>query len=85
MDAQVVDLHGYVRDIAVGETFAARLGFRLKMARLGMGLSQGQVERSLGLTRGVVSRYERGCRQPDVQTLAALARLLRVDVGILLE
>jgi transcriptional regulator with XRE-family HTH domain len=62
------------------------LGRRLRAARLAAELTQHQLGAFLGLTESNtaaprISRYERGLRDPDPETLQALAKALGVPVA----
>ncbi|MDU7577930.1 MAG: helix-turn-helix transcriptional regulator [Bacillus subtilis] len=61
------------------------LGQRLKEARLKAGYkSQTEAAKQLGITSQVLSNYEGGRRDPDTQTLKALAELYNVSADYLL-
>ncbi|AYK66849.1 helix-turn-helix domain-containing protein [Bacillus subtilis] len=61
------------------------LGQRLKEARLKAGYkSQTEAAKKLGITSQVLSNYEGGRRDPDTQTLKALAELYNVSADYLL-
>jgi len=66
----------------------AGFGARLRKARLaargGVGLGQVELGELLGVSQAAVSDYERGRRQPNLATLAELARLLNVAADWLL-
>jgi len=66
----------------------AGFGARLRKARLaargGVGLGQVELGELLGVSQAAVSDYERGRRQPNLATLAELARLLDVAADWLL-
>ncbi|WP_272948300.1 MULTISPECIES: helix-turn-helix domain-containing protein [Xanthomonas] len=61
---------------------------RLKEMRLGMGLSQREIGRRIGLSEDVVSsrvtRYELGTSEPDFETAGKLAKELNVPLAYLL-
>lgn len=54
-------------------------------ARAKSGLSQRDVAEALGVAQSTVCRWEKGEREPRQRHLRALAILLRVDVGALIE
>ena len=56
----------------------------LKKLRKDKGLSQQELADSLYVTRATVSRWESGIRLPDVVMIARIARILDVDVNMLL-
>ncbi|UYK89302.1 helix-turn-helix domain-containing protein [Xanthomonas sacchari] len=61
---------------------------RLKEARLGLGISQRELGRRIGLSEEVVSsritRYELGTSEPDFATASELAKELGVPLAYLL-
>ncbi len=56
----------------------------LKLLRKEQGLTLDQLAMQLGLTRQVLSRYERGERQADYSTLIKIAKYFDVSVDYLL-
>lgn len=56
-------------------------GLQMKIARLKARLSVRQVAERLGCQPVAVNRYEAGTREPNLDTLVALAQLYRVPVG----
>lgn len=61
-----------------GWTATAPSGVDLKIARIGLGVSQGDVARELGVAQSVVSRWENTARPTQAacrRYAAALARL----------
>jgi transcriptional regulator with XRE-family HTH domain len=56
---------------------------RLKLARLGRGFTQRDVERRAGLPPTSLSHYEAGRRVPGPVTRFRLAQALEVDVEII--
>lgn len=65
------------------------LAAKLRDIRDGLGLSQSEVIKRFGLserlTRGKISDYERGTREPDMLTLLAYARGARVSVERIID
>lgn len=59
------------------------INLRLMRARRGYTLSE-LAERS-GVTRGMISQYERGYYKPHAVTLAKLAKALECDVAEIVE
>jgi len=53
--------------------------------RVRRGLSQADVARDAGITQATVSNYEKGVREVPLSTLLALARILNLSLGDLLE
>lgn len=62
------------------------LAKKLAQLRNGLGLSQGEIARALGVdNRASISGYERGEREPPLPTLLAYARLAKVSVESLID
>lgn len=59
-------------------------GNRLREARVGAGFSQSELEELSGIPKARLSRYENGHVEPSIQTLARLARALKVSEASLL-
>lgn len=57
---------------------------RLKELRRLKGVTQGEIANALNITSQVVSRYENNLREPDIQTLCALADYFCVSIDELL-
>ena len=57
---------------------------RLRELREGMGLSQSELAKNIGLSRGSVSFYENGDRTPDIETLALISKFFNVSYDYLL-
>lgn len=53
---------------------------RLRALRTQRGLTQQQLAQLLGLSKSSVNMYERGEREPGLETLAAMADLFEVDL-----
>lgn len=47
-------------------------------------LTQDELAQKINVTRQAVSNWERGCSEPDIQTLIALAEVLQVDANELI-
>ena len=56
------------------------LGERLKELRLQRGFTQEQAGQILGVSVQVVSKWERGLTQPDVQMMPRIAVLYRISL-----
>lgn len=56
----------------------------LKEIRTKRGLSQGDVATQLGCSPNVYSRYERGERQPSIEILIGLSKILGVSVDYII-
>ncbi|WP_160123265.1 helix-turn-helix domain-containing protein [Rhodovarius lipocyclicus] len=63
---------------------AAHLGARLRATRQEAGLSLAELARLTGLTKGFLSKLERGLSHPSVESVYRLARVLGVPPGVLL-
>lgn len=63
------------------------MGFpeQLKMARLNMNYTQQQVADLMGIAKSTYCGYETGKRQPDVEKIKLLARILKTSGDTLLE
>lgn len=59
-------------------------GERLKKLREERFLSQRELAEGIQIETAQISRYERGMVMPNAESLLALARVLRVGVGLLL-
>lgn len=57
---------------------------RLKAARDRRGLSQGDLAEASGIDRQLISKYERGVKQPGMDGLARLAQALKCSTDYLL-
>ncbi|MCM3168993.1 MULTISPECIES: helix-turn-helix domain-containing protein [Peribacillus] len=60
------------------------LGARLKKLRSRQGLSQEELSKILGLTRGTYAHYEINKRQPDYDTLKKIADFFDVTLDYLI-
>ena len=61
------------------------LGDRMRILRSGRGLTQQAVAEALGVSRSAVAMWEKNEREPNLETLAALAKLLNVPMTALVE
>lgn len=61
-----------------------KLSDRLKMLREEPGISQYKLAEHLNLSRGLLSNYEQGSREPDYDTLILIADYYRVSIDYLL-
>lgn len=57
---------------------------KLKSLRLERGLTQGEVSKSLGLSRNAFTNYELGIREPSFDTLKKICLLFEVSADYLL-
>ena len=62
-----------------------KLGNNLKRLRTKKGISQGDIARSLGVSRGFVSNIENGKTNPTLATIARLANAIGVSTNELLK
>ncbi|WP_309121641.1 helix-turn-helix transcriptional regulator [Paenibacillus sp.] len=60
-------------------------GERIAKLREDLGLTQGELAARLGITRASLSHYETNRRQPDYETLSAMADLFDVSVDYLMK
>lgn len=59
-------------------------GTRLRKLRVNKGLTQAQLAERLGLTKSVISAYERDVRLPTYDTLISITRIFNVTSDYLL-
>lgn len=64
---------------------AEKLGNNFKRIRTEKGLSQVDIARNLGVSRGFVSNIESGKRNPTLSTITRLANALGVTIDALLK
>lgn len=64
---------------------AKKLGDNLKRIRTEKGLSQTDIAKSLGVSRGFVSNIENGKRNPTLSTITRLANAVGVTADELLK
>lgn len=62
-----------------------KLGKKIKLARVGLDLTQAQLAQKIGAKQKSISRYEAGKSVPKVETLTKLARALKKPVAHFLE
>ena len=55
----------------------------LKLLRTEMGLGQVELSKQLGVSKGIVSLWENGLREPGMLNLIALAKFFKVSVDYL--
>lgn len=56
----------------------------LRHLRKAAGMTQDNLAQKMNVTRQAISAWERGCTEPDIQTLVVLAQTLNVDANELL-
>ena len=64
---------------------SAKLGKNLKRIRTKKGMTQGDIVRTLGVSRSFVSNIENGKTNPTLATIAKLAKALGVSVEELIR
>lgn len=62
-----------------------KLGKNLKRIRIERGVSQGDIARALGFSRGFVSKIENGKTNPTLTTIAKLAKAVGVSTDKLIK
>lgn len=62
-----------------------KVGEKLKAARLAKGFSQTEFGKMIGVTKGTVSLYESGIREPPIKTLILIAKSLQISLDELFE
>ena len=73
------------RTVKTSSEQTVQIGARLRAARLGRGLTLGQVASAAGLTEGFVSKLERDQVSPSVASLVAVCDAVGLRVGDLFE
>lgn len=61
------------------------LGSRLKTSREALALSQGEIEKIIGVKAGVVSNWERDINKPNADKLVLLCKALNIKLSYLLD
>jgi transcriptional regulator with XRE-family HTH domain len=56
------------------------LGENIKSAREASGLTQAELGKLIGVTGVAIMRYEKGLREPKLETLQKIASALKVDI-----
>ena len=64
---------------------SAKLGQNLKRIRTKKEISQGDIARELGVSRGFVSTIENGKTNPTLSTITKIAKALNVSTNELLK
>ena len=64
---------------------STKLGLNLKKIRTKKGISQGDIAKELGVSRGFISTIENGKTNPTLATIAKLAKAVEVSVNDLLK
>lgn len=58
----------------------AKVGMNVKLCRTKLKLTQEELAFRAGVSRNMLSNIERGIQSPTVETLAALADVLQIDL-----
>ena len=66
-------------------SLTSRLGAKIAKLRRSKELTQKQVEEQAGFHQGYISRVEHGLIQPDLETLAAIAKVLETTLSRLVS
>ena len=56
---------------------------RLKELRIEKGVGQVEIARAIGVSKGIISLWENGLREPKLSNLIALAQLFEVTIDYL--
>ena len=64
---------------------STKLGLNLKKIRTKKGVSQGDIAKELGVSRGFISTIENGKTNPTLATIAKLAKAVGVSTDELLK
>ncbi|MSR71601.1 MAG: XRE family transcriptional regulator [Candidatus Taylorbacteria bacterium] len=64
---------------------SVKLGLNLRRIRTKKGMSQGNIARALGVSRGFISTIENGKANPTLSTITKLAKALGVSADELLK
>ncbi len=64
---------------------AKKLGDNLRRIRTEKGITQGDIAKSLGVSRGFVSNVENGKTNPTLSTIAKIASAIGVSTGELMK
>ncbi len=64
---------------------STKLGLNLKKIRTKKGISQGDIAKELGVSRGFISTIENGKTNPTLATIAKMAKAVGVSVNDLLK
>lgn len=72
-------------DRAAEDLRKQKVGEKMKEARLAKGFSQTELGKMIGVTKGTVSLYESGIREPPIKTLILIAKNLQISLDELFE
>lgn len=62
----------------------SKVGDRIRVLRIKRGLSQAQLADAIGMKRSAIGNYERGIREPDLDTIEAFADFFDVSIADLM-
>ena len=57
------------------------MGVRIKLLRMNKGMTQQELADELGVKRSTIGMYEQGQREPDMETIDAIADVFNVPSG----
>ena len=63
----------------------SNIGLTIRTMRMSRGLSQAQLADLAGLSRSAIGNYENGAREPDLDTIEALADAFNVSIADLTD
>ena len=64
---------------------STKLGLNLKRIRTKKNISQGDIAKELGVSRGFISTIENGKSNPTLATIAKLAKAVKVSIDELVK
>ena len=64
---------------------AKKLGKRIKMARVELDMTQGDLAKASATQQKAISRYETGIAIPSLETLVKIAKALKKSAGYFLD
>ena len=62
----------------------SKVGDRIRVLRIKRGMSQAQLADAIGMKRSAIGNYERGIREPDLDTIEAFADFYDVSIADLM-
>jgi transcriptional regulator with XRE-family HTH domain len=66
------------------KTIGKRVGHRIRVRRVDLEMSQGDLAEALGISQGQMSHLEKGARPMDLETLEKIAQVLKCSMADLL-
>ncbi len=64
---------------------AKKLGKKIKLARVEMDMTQGDLAKAIGALQKSISRYETGSSVPSLETLEKISKILKKPYGYFLD